>query len=134
MPKLPPIATPELLDQMYQGGAAIKVGAAAAPDVPSPSERRENEVIAGLRTDRCLRIIMALVMTVLFVALNWAVIHMIQHAVMLDDQRLAAKIITPEQSTITEKTYIALVGATAVQVAAAVLTIVRYLFPGSKNE
>lgn len=128
------IPSPEELDKLYLGGAALRVGAAAAPDIPSPSERRENEVIAGLRTDRRLRIIMAAVMTGLFVAINWVVIHMILNAIALDDLRLAAKVITPEQSTITEKTYISLIGATAVQVAAAVLTIVRYLFPGTKND
>lgn len=131
MPKIPTI---EDLDKLYQAGAALSVGAGAAPDVPSPSERREDEIIAGLRTDRLLRIIMATVMTGLFVALNWAVLHAIQEAVAFDGQQLASKAITPDQRVITEKVYISLVGATAVQVAAAVLTIVRYLFPGTKND
>lgn len=133
MKRVPP-PSPEFIRSLYQGGAALEVSSDAAPDVPSPSERREKEIIAGLRTDRMLRIIMAVVMTILFIAINWVVFNKIQNAIALDDLRLASKIITPEQIIITEKTYIALIGATAVQVAAAVLTIVRYLFPGTKND
>lgn len=91
------------------------------------------EELAGMRTDRWLRLGMGGVMTLLFVALNGAVIWLLHGAIQSDMAMLDQKLIEPGERLITENVYMTLIGGTVVQVAAIVLAIARYVFPAPKE-
>jgi len=77
-----------------------------------------------------LRALMAFVLVVLFVAINYQVWQLIVQAFESDVELLRAKVIQPDQRLVTDKVLITLITATAVEVAVCIAAVVRYLFPG----
>ncbi len=95
-------------------------------------ELSEKEVDARIRSmdaDTKVRTRMAVVIGVLFVALNAAVIYLVWNAYTADISLLREKLIQNNQRLITEDVFMSLIGATVVQVGVTLAAITGYLFP-----
>jgi hypothetical protein len=82
----------------------------------------------GLASDRRLRVGMATGLVLAFMLCNWAVMDIVQSAAATDVQLIREKFIDPAHRTITEKVYMSLIAATAIQVGTLLVVITRYLF------
>jgi hypothetical protein len=71
---------------------------------------------------------MATVLVLAFMLWNGAVMHIVQSAAETDVQMIREKLMDPVHRTITEKVYMSLIAATAVQVGTLLVVITRYLF------
>lgn len=80
-----------------------------------------------------LRGLMALVLVVLFVAINYQVWQLIVRAFTSDVDLLRSRLILPDQRLVTDKVLMTLITATAVEVAVGVAAVVSYLFPGGQK-
>jgi hypothetical protein len=85
--------------------------------------------IRSMDADTRVRIVMALAISALFVALNAAVIYLVWHAFNADIRLLQAKLISPGQRLVTDSVFMSLIGATVVQVGVILVAIAGYLFP-----
>lgn len=122
------------LFRRYRGKPAIQItDVENEEDALGPSGIDE-ETIKDKRADRALRIVMAIALTLLFIALNAVVVYMLFDAVWADRAMLAAKLVQPTERLITDKVYMSLIGGTVLQVAAIVIAIARYLFPATKDD
>lgn len=63
-----------------------------------------------------------------FMLWNWVVIDIVRSAAETDVQMIREKLIEPAHRTVTEKVYMSLIAATAVQVGTLLVVITRYLF------
>ena len=79
--------------------------------------------------DTRARLLMALVISALFIVLNAAVIFLIWNAFNADISLLRDKLIQDSQRLITENVFMSLIGATVVQVGVTLVAITGYLFP-----
>ena len=85
--------------------------------------------IRSIDADTRVRLWMAVVITVLFIALNAAVIFLVWTAFSADIALLKDKLIQNNQRLITENVFMSLIGATVVQVGVTLVAITGYLFP-----
>jgi len=85
--------------------------------------------IRSTDTDTRVRLLMALVISALFIALNAAVIALVWSAFNADISLLRDNLIKNDQRLITEKVFMSLIGATVVQVGVTLVAITGYLFP-----
>ena len=85
--------------------------------------------IRSIDADTRVRLWMAVVITVLFIALNAAVIFLVWTAFSADITLLKDKLIQNNQRLITENVFMSLIGATVVQVGVTLVAITGYLFP-----
>lgn len=99
------------------------------PNVGQISPSRDRAIIWSIYADIGARIFMVLVIGGIFYWLNDQVMSFVREAFAQDLKLLAAETITPEHRVITNNVVMSLVGATVVQVGAAIVVIVSYLFP-----
>ncbi len=85
--------------------------------------------IRSMDADTRVRLWMSAVITVLFIALNAAVIFLVWTAFGADISLLKDKLIQNNQRLITENVFMSLIGATVVQVGVTLVAITGYLFP-----
>ena len=111
--------------------ANIEVGALAKALGGNMVEREE---VAGMRSDRALRVAASIMMLALLILLNIMVLVLVMDGVRFDQEMIRAKTIISDQRLVTEKTLIALIGGVVAQTAAIVLVIMGYLFPKRPNE
>lgn len=91
---------------------------------------REKAEVASIRTDTWVRACMAAALVGLFIFLNWQVMNFVGKALQQDAKLLAASQFNGVyKALITPEVVMALITATAVQLGAAIITIVGYLFP-----
>ena len=112
---------------MANGQAARTVG--LDENVGGVSPGRDRAMIWSIYADIIARLIMVLVIAWIFYWLNNQVMTFVRDAFSEDVRLIALKLITPEHRVITNNVVMSLVGATVVQVGAAVVVIVSYLFP-----
>lgn len=105
-----------------------------APQITAVTEDLDKAEVLSKNMDTALRMVMALVLAVIFIGLNVGVGILLSKAFSTDVTLLQTKIITPEQRLITEKTYLALIGATVVQVGVGIAAILAYLFPNRREK
>lgn len=128
---------PPTLTDLYarhRGSLAIQMTDVEDAEAALSPSGIDEENIKDKRADRALRVVMAIALTILFVALNAVVVYMLFDAVQADRAMLAAKLVQPADRLITDKVYMSLIGGTVLQVAAIVIAIARYLFPAPKND
>lgn len=89
----------------------------------------ENAKRASILWDIGLRACMVVVISGIFIWLNWQVIDLVRDALAMDEKRLAAKTISPGDTLVTSNVVMALIGATVVQTGAGFIAITSYLFP-----
>ena len=92
----------------------------------------DEEIKARIRStdaDTRVRLLMALAISVLFIALNAAVIALVWSAFNADISLLRDNLIKNDQRLITENVFMSLIGATVVQVGVTLVAITGYLFP-----
>jgi hypothetical protein len=65
-----------------------------------------------------------------FIGANFVTLVALGYLARLDQSNIASKLIAPGDRIITSQVFIALLGATTVQVGAIMVIIARYLFPG----
>lgn len=99
------------------------------PNVGEVSPSRDRALIWGIYADIVSRLIMVLVIAWIFYWLNNEVMSFVQQVFTKDVELLTGKVITAEHRVITNNVVMSLVGATVVQVGAAIVVIVSYLFP-----
>lgn len=114
------------LEQPVQVGVRSLTPAELAGIRLTPAELAS---IRASNADTTLRVWMCGVLALIFVGLNVGVGWMVYSAYLSDLELLKLKLIVAEQRVISEKAFIALIGATVVQVGAGIATIVAYLFP-----
>jgi hypothetical protein len=85
--------------------------------------------IRSMDADTRARLLMALVISALFIVLNAAVIFLVWNAFNADISLLRDKLIQDSQRLITENVFMSLIGATVVQVGVTLVAITGYLFP-----
>ena len=85
--------------------------------------------IRSMDADTRVRLWMAGVISLIFMALNAAVIFLIWTAFGADVALLRDKLIQDSQRLVTEKVFMTLIGATVVQVGVTLVAITGYLFP-----
>lgn len=85
--------------------------------------------IRSIDADTRVRLWMAVMMSVLFIALNAAVIFLVWTAFNDDIALLKDRLIQNNQRLITENVFMSLIGATVVQVGVTLVAITGYLFP-----
>lgn len=107
-------------------GSNIKVGALAKALDGNMVEREE---VAGMRSDRALRVAASIMMLALLILLNIMVLVLVTDGMRFDQEMIRAKTIISDQRLVTEKTLISLIGGVVAQTAAIVLVIMGYLFP-----
>lgn len=112
---------------MSNGQAPRTVGLDA--DVGGVSPGRDRAMIWSIYADIFARLIMVLVITAIFYWLNSQVMSFVREAFAEDVKLVAAKVVTAEHRVVTNGVVMSLVGATVVQVGAAIVAIVSYLFP-----
>lgn len=104
-------------------------------EAPRPIAKMQSLTDAEIRsmdTNTKLRAHMVMVLATIFIGLNIGVGALIYIAYTNDVDLLRAKIIAADQRLITEKAYLALIGATVIQVGAGIAAILAYLFPKVK--
>jgi hypothetical protein len=79
--------------------------------------------------DIVLRMIMVLVVSGIFIWLNWQVFELVQGALKQDHDMVIAKQLASGDRLITSNVIMALVGATVVQTGIGFIAITSYLFP-----
>lgn len=95
---------------------------------------REKAEVASIRTDTWVRAGMAGALVVLFIVLNWQVMNFVTSALRQDAFLLISGNFNGSyKALITPEVVMALITATAVQLGAAIITIVGYLFPKPKG-
>ena len=100
-------------------------------DVGQVSEARERAVVFGMYADTWSRVGMVAVMAIIFVGLNWLVIHFLNGAFAADVRMLESKppALLAADRLVTSNVLMTLIGATVVQVGVSIAAIVSYLFP-----
>ena len=116
-----PTATPVSSESISLGHEAAKLG--------SIKERLEETKIRALIYQRWV-LLGAIV--AIFIVLNYMVISMVGEAFEVDRQLLTDKTATVPQF-VTKEVLMSLIGATVIQVGAAVYAIVKFLFPGDEG-
>ncbi len=110
----------------------VVVPTSEAPRAIAKTQTLTDAEVRSMDMNTTLRSRMAFVLAVIFIGLNIGVGALVYLAYLNDVEMLRAKIVTPDQRLITEKAYLALIGATVVQVGAGVAAILAYLFPRAK--
>jgi hypothetical protein len=68
-----------------------------------------------------------------FIGANLMTLFALGYLAWMDQNNIASKLITPGDRIITSQVFMALLGATTVQVGAIMVIIARYLFPGRQT-
>jgi multisubunit Na+/H+ antiporter MnhB subunit len=110
-------------------GQASRTVALNEESIGGVSSGRDRALVWSIYADIVARLIMVTVIAVIFYWLNSEVMQFVRDAFAEDVKLLTAKIITPENRVVTNNVIVSLVGATVVQVGAAIVVIVSYLFP-----
>lgn len=84
---------------------------------------------ASILWDIGLRACMVVVVSGIFIWLNWQVIDLVTDSLALDEKMLAAKTISPADRLVTSNVVMSLIGATVVQTGVGFIAITSYLFP-----
>ena len=92
--------------------------------------------VFGLYGDTWARLLMVGVIAVIFVGLNYGVMHLVRDVFDSDIRFLAEKppTIKATERVVTTQLLMSLIGATVVQVGVALIAIVSYLFPKAKHD
>ena len=104
-------------------------------EAPRPIAKTQSLTEAEIRSmdmNTKLRANMTMVLATIFIGLNIGVGTLVYIGYVTDVELLRAKIIMADQRLITEKAYLALIGATVIQVGAGIAAILAYLFPKGK--
>jgi hypothetical protein len=109
------------------------------PNVPLKLEQEAKQLgaideetkarIRSMDADTRVRLWMAFLIGILFIALNATVMLMVWHAFNADVALLRDHLIRDDRRLITEKVFMSLIGATVVQVGVTLVAITGYLFP-----
>ena len=110
-------------------GQASRTVALNEDSIGGVSSGRDRALVWSIYADIVARLIMVTVIAVIFYWLNSEVMQFVRDAFAEDVKLLTAKIITSENRVVTNNVIVSLVGATVVQVGAAIVVIVSYLFP-----
>jgi len=110
-------------------GQASRTVALNEESIGGVSSGRDRALVWSIYADIVARLIMVTVIAVIFYWLNSEVMQFVRDAFAEDVKLLTAKIITSENRVVTNNVIVSLVGATVVQVGAAIVVIVSYLFP-----
>jgi len=110
-------------------GQASRTVALNEDSIGGVSSGRDRALVWSIYADIVARLIMVTVIAVIFYWLNSEVMQFVRYAFAEDVKLLTAKIITSENRVVTNNVIVSLVGATVVQVGAAIVVIVSYLFP-----
>jgi hypothetical protein len=98
-----------------------------------PMTPEQHSTYLSARTDTRLRVVMVIVLALIFVGLNAGMGYLIHFAYSTDITLIREKLITPDQRSISEKAFMALIGATVVQVGLGIAAVVAYLFPKARG-
>jgi hypothetical protein len=98
-------------------------------DVGGVSSGMDRARVFSVYADIIARLVIVAVIAWIFYWLNNEVMGFVRLAYAEDNKLVTAKLITAENRVITNGVVMSLVGATVVQVGAAVVAIVSYLFP-----
>lgn len=110
-------------------GQASRTVALNEESIGGISSGRDRALVWSIYADIVARLIMVTVIAVIFYWLNSEVMQFVRYAFAEDVKLLTEKIITSENRVVTNNVIVSLVGATVVQVGAAIVVIVSYLFP-----
>lgn len=109
-----------------QSTVDLRPGSPVVESVGAIDAARASSITADIR----LRAIMVLVVSAIFVWLNWQIVELVKEALVHDRLMMSGKAPIPAADRlITSNVVMALIGATVVQTGAGFIAITSYLFP-----
>lgn len=130
-PTLPAPSTIDLKDvQEKQGGLEKIVNLSDREKTTGAVTPMDVALVKSIYADIVARVFMVLVIAIIFIGLNWGIFSLVKDAFTEDVILLKAKVITSAgDRAVTTTVFVSLITATVVQVGAAIVVIVNYLFP-----